>query len=131
MADGLERPLLHLHNTIAERGGHLLLTGEAPPVRWPIELADLRSRILAADTVGIGRPDDGLIAAVLVKLFTDRLMKVDEGVISYAVARIERSFAAARRLVADLDTAAAHGRKRKITIALLREVLGTAPGETG
>ena len=129
VAGGLERPLLHLHNTIAERRGHLLLTGEAPPVRWPIELADLRSRILAADTVGIGRPDDGLIAAVLVKLFTDRLMKVDEGVISYAVARIERSFAAARRLVADLDTAAAQGRKRKITIALLREVLGTAPGE--
>lgn len=126
VAEGIERPLLHLHNTIAERGGHLLLTGEAPPVLWPIRLADLRSRLLAADAVGIGSPDDELIAAVLVKLFADRLLKVDEDVVGYALPRIERSFAAARRLVADLDTAAARGRRRRITVPLVREVLAAA-----
>jgi chromosomal replication initiation ATPase DnaA len=123
VAEGFEKPLLHLHNTLGERGGHLLLTAQTPPVRWQIGLADLRSRLLAADAVGIGTPDDQLIAGVLVKLFADRRLKVDEEIILYALPRIERSFAAARRLVADLD-AAALGQRRKLTVALLREVLG-------
>jgi chromosomal replication initiation ATPase DnaA len=124
-AEGFQKPLLHLHNTLAERGGHLLLTAETPPIRWQIGLADLRSRLLAADAVGIGAPDDQLIAGVLVKLFADRRLKVDEEIILYALPRIERSFAAARRLVADLD-AAALGQRRKVTVALLREVLGSS-----
>ncbi len=95
---------------------------------WSIKLADLRSRVLAVDAVSIGSPDDELIAAVLVKLFSDRLMKVDEDVVGYALPRIERSFAAARRLVADLDTAAARGRRRRITVPLVREVLGSSAG---
>jgi len=131
VAKGIERPLLHLHNTIAERGGHLLLTGEAPPAAWPIKLPDLRSRLLATDAVGIGSPDDELVAAVLVKLFADRLLKVDEDVVRYALPRIERSFAAARRLVADLDAAAAEGRRRKITVPLVRDVLATAAERRG
>jgi chromosomal replication initiation ATPase DnaA len=121
VATGVEAPLLHLHNTIVERGGHLLLTAEAPPARWPIRLADLRSRLNAATPVAIGSPDDALIAGVLVKLFMDRGLRVADEVILYALPRMERSFAAARRLVADLD-AAALGRRRKITVSLLREV---------
>lgn len=131
VAAGLERPLLHLHNAIVERRGHLLLTGETPPARWPVALPDLRSRLLAADAAGIGEPDDGLIAAVLVKLFADRLLKVDAQVIGYAVPRIERSFAAARRLVADLATATAGSRRRGITVPLVREVLRAGGPEHG
>lgn len=122
VADGLEEPLLHLHNTLAERGGRLLLTAAMPPARWSIRLADLGSRLNAAASVGIGAPDDPLIAGLMVKLFADRRLRVDDEVILYALPRIERSFAAARRLVADLD-AAALGTRRKITVALLREVL--------
>jgi chromosomal replication initiation ATPase DnaA len=123
VAAGFEAPLLHLHNAIVECGGHLLLTAEAPPARWPIMLADLRSRLNAATPVGIGPPDDALIAGVLVKLFMDRGLRVADEVVLYAVPRMERSFAAARGLVADLD-AAALARRCKITISLLREVLG-------
>jgi chromosomal replication initiation ATPase DnaA len=49
---------------------------------------------------------------------------VDDDVILYALPRIERSFDAARRLVADLD-AAALGARRRISVALLRDVLRT------
>ena len=129
VAQGFEKPLLHLHNTLAERGSHLLLTAETPPVRWQMGLADLRSRLLAADVVGIGSPDDELIAGVLIKLFADRRLKVEDEVILYALPRIERSFAAARRLVADLD-AAALGQRRKVTVPLLRQVLGTGVEES-
>jgi chromosomal replication initiation ATPase DnaA len=127
VAAGFEVPLLHLHNALVERGGYLLLTAEAGAARWPIRLADLRSRLNAATSVGIGPPDDDLIAGVMVKLFTDRRLMVDDEVIRYALPRIERSFAAARQLVAQLD-AAALGNRRKITLSLIRSVLNSAAG---
>src|SRR5690348_734914 len=46
-----EQALLHLHNLVAERRGHLLIVAAEPPSRWPIALADLRSRLLAAPAV--------------------------------------------------------------------------------
>ena len=117
-----ERALLHLYNMIGEAGGNLLLAGRMPPSRWMVGLADLRSRLNAAPAVAIGRPDDALIGAVLVKLFGDRQVPVDGEVLAYVLARMERSFAAARTLVAALDRAAlaAH---RRITIPLAREVM--------
>ena len=48
-------------------------------------------------------PDDALLRAVLVKLFADRQLAVDESLVGYVAPRIERSFAAARAVVARLD----------------------------
>jgi DnaA regulatory inactivator Hda len=117
-----ERTLLHLYNMLAEAKGNLLLTGRTPPARWAVGLADLRSRLNAAPAVAIGRPDDALIGAVLVKLFADRQIHVDGEVLAYVLARMERSFSAARALVEALDRSAlaAH---RRITIPLAREVM--------
>ena len=115
-------PLLHLYNLIAERGGHLLLTAREPPARWPGLLPDLRSRLAAAPAVGVSAPDDALLAALLVKLFADRQLAVGEEVVLFLVRQMERSFDAARRLVADLDAAALRDR-RSITIPLARSLL--------
>lgn len=114
--------LLHLYNLLAERGGHLLLTGRRPPARWPVALADLRSRLATVQTVELGAPDDALIEALLVKLFADRQLAVGPEVVRFLLARMERSFAAARRLVAALDRAALESR-RGITVPLARQVL--------
>jgi DnaA regulatory inactivator Hda len=117
-----ERAMLHLYNTVAERGGHVLLTARRPPSRWNVALADLASRLGAAPAVAVGRPDDALIAALLVKLFADRQLAVSEEVIAYLLPRMERSFDGARRLVAGIDRAALASRRR-VTVALIREVL--------
>jgi chromosomal replication initiation ATPase DnaA len=58
-----------------------------------------------------------------VKLFADRQLKIDDGVLAFLLARMERSFDAARRAVAALD-AAALAERRNITVPLAREVLG-------
>lgn len=117
-----ETALFHLHNLLAQVGGHLLLTAATPPARWPISLPDLASRMQAAATAEIGPPDDALLAALLVKLFTDRQLTVPPTLIPYLVARMERSFAAARALVDALDTAAlAEG--RAVSRALAARVL--------
>jgi DnaA regulatory inactivator Hda len=114
--------LLHLFNSVAERGGQLLLTGRTAPARWPCALPDLRSRLAAATAVPMAPPDDALMAAVLVKLFADRQLPVGEELVRYLLARMERSFAAARALVAALDRASLADR-RAVTIPLARRVL--------
>ena len=117
-----ERHLLHLYNMVAERGGALLLTAHNPPARWNIALADLRSRLVAAPAVAVSAPDDGLIGAVLVKIFSDRQLRVGDDVIEFLTKRMERSFDAVRRTADALDKAAlAAG--RNITVPLARQVL--------
>lgn len=123
-ADGArnERTLLHLYNMTAERGGALLLTARKPPSRWNIALPDWRSRLIAAPAVAVAPPDDGLIGALLVKLFGDRQLRVGDGVVEFLTKRMERSFDAAARIAEALDHAALAGR-RNITVPLARQVL--------
>ncbi len=117
-----ETALLHLFNLLAERRGHLLLTAEQPPARWEIALDDLRSRLLAAPAAAIGAPDEGLIGAVMIKMFADRQIQVPQDVVTYLVMRIERSFDCARRVVDLLDRAALSAH-RPLSVRLAREVL--------
>lgn len=117
-----ERPLLHLINLVSERRGHLLLTSPTPPSSWAVKLPDLRSRLLAMLVVAVQQPDDELISAVLLKLFADRQLAVGEEVVVFLIRHMERSFAAARRLVAALDQAALAA-QRRITVPLVRDVL--------
>jgi chromosomal replication initiation ATPase DnaA len=72
--------------------------------------------------VELGAPDDALIGAVLVKLFADRQLRIGPEVLRYLLPRMERSFAAARDLVAAIDQMAL-AKRREITVALAREAL--------
>jgi chromosomal replication initiation ATPase DnaA len=125
-----ERTLLHLYNMVNERRGHLLLCAEAPPARWPIALPDLRSRLAALPSVAIAPPDDGLLEALLAKLFADRQLVLDRGTVIFIVARMERSFEAARRLVDAIDRAALASQRRP-SLGLVREVMEKLEGGAG
>ncbi len=77
--------------------------------------------------VTVDPPDDALLAAVLVKLFADRQLAVDDRLIEFLVHRIERSFAAARAAVAELDSEAMR-LKRPVSRALAAELMrGRSP----
>lgn len=117
-----EESVLHLYNTAKEMGRCLLLTARTPPRQWGVGLADLRSRLVAAMTTEIGTPDDMLITAVLMKLFADRQLNVDRDVPGYMLARMERSFDAARRMVSVIDEAALISR-RNVTVRFVGDVL--------
>ena len=66
-----------------------------------------------------------LLAAVMVKQFQDRQLRVGEDVIAYLLARIERSFAAVAAVVSAIDAAALE-RGRAVTVPLAREVIGNS-----
>lgn len=117
-----EEMLFHLHNHMGTMGLPLLLVAREAPSRWPIALPDLKSRLEAAEVVRIDEPDDALLAAVLVKLFADRQLQVPPDLIGWLVTRMERSFAAAQRLVAAIDDTAL-AERRGITRPLAQQVL--------
>jgi chromosomal replication initiation ATPase DnaA len=122
-ADQASEPaLLHLFNFCIEHQGNVLITARRPLESWRIELGDLRSRLRAAPVVEIGAPDDGLLGAVLIKHFADRQLRVAPDVIAYLLKRIERSFAAAEKVVARLDSAALSS-GGAVTIPLARKML--------
>jgi len=127
LAANAERSLLHLYNMVNERHGHLLLCAEAPPARWPIALPDLRSRLAALPSVAIAPPDDNLLEALVTKLFVDRQLVVDRGTVIFVVARMERLFEAARRLVDAIDRAALASQRRP-SLGLVREVMEKIEG---
>jgi chromosomal replication initiation ATPase DnaA len=117
-----ERALLHLHNLLAERQGHLLILSREAPARWDVRLADLASRLAAMPAIRIDPPDEVLIEGLLVKLFADRQLAVQPEVVTYLLRRMERSFEAARQLVARLDRESL-ARHRPVTLPLAREIV--------
>ena len=116
-----ERALFHLLNLVRQEEAFVLITAQTAPASWRVELPDLASRLRAVPVVELSAPDDALLRAVLVKLFGDRQLAVDEGLIGYLATRIERSFAGARAAVEDLDREALR-QKRPVTRALAAEL---------
>jgi chromosomal replication initiation ATPase DnaA len=118
----VEEALFHAWNLVKDATRHILLTGEEPPARWKVGLPDLRSRLSTAQTAAIAAPDDILMEAVLVKLFIDRQLRVGPDVIGFLLRHMERSFAAARRVVAAADTMSL-AERRHITVRFIAKVL--------
>jgi chromosomal replication initiation ATPase DnaA len=118
------KALFHLLNLAREQGAFMLLTARTAPAGWKVELRDLASRLNALPVVALAPPDDALLRAVIVKQFADRQLPVDEALVEFLMNRIERSFAAVRTIVGELDREAMR-RKRPLTRALASEILRT------
>jgi len=119
--------LFHLLNAVTQTqlempAVSLLMTSRLDPKSWQISLADLASRLRAVQRVEIAPPDDHLLQAVLIKLFADRQLMVEPQLIHYCVSRMERSFEAARRFVAEIDRLTLE-KKSKITRGLVQQAL--------
>lgn len=117
-----EKGLFHLYNIFKEEKRTLLLTMTDAPVRRAFALPDLASRLRAAPAVAIREPDDPLLAAILVKLFNDRQLRVSDDVITYILPRIDRSFEAVRTLVESIDSRTL-AEKRAVSVPLVKTLL--------
>jgi chromosomal replication initiation ATPase DnaA len=121
--------LFHVINSVRENGTSLLMTSRLWPMSWPVALADLRSRLKAATVVDIGEPDEELLSQVIVKLFSDRQLYIDDKLVLYIVNRMERSLNAAQMIVDRLDRLAL-ARGTRITRQLVAEVLNELGSST-
>jgi chromosomal replication initiation ATPase DnaA len=98
-----ETALFHLLNLARESKSFLLLTSRLYPASWSLSLKDLASRLNAVPPAALREPDEALLRGILVKLFNDRQIAVDETAIAYMVTHMERSAGAARALVDLID----------------------------
>lgn len=123
-----ETALFHVFNLAAAEGSYLLVTGREAPGRWQFDIPDLRSRMSALPVARLEPPDDTLLSSILVKLFSDRQVRVRPEAVAYVARRIERSFAAAEAAVTALDRLALE-RKKPVTRALAAEIFGAGAME--
>ena len=121
-----EIALFHLYNLLSNQG-NLLITARSIPRDWGIGLPDLLSRVQTISIAQLISPDEALMAAVLIKLFSDRQIAVPPNLIAYLTPRIDRSIGAARDLVAQLD-ALALSLGRPVTRALAATLLEAQDG---
>lgn len=117
-----EVTLLHWYNSVIEIGAYALFTAEKHPANLNIRLADLRSRLMATYSIGIGLPDDHLLKTLFAKLFADRQLRVNGVVVDFLIARMERSFLMVQKLVDLLDKKALVDQK-PITVHMAKKIL--------
>lgn len=114
--------LFYLHNLCLETDQSILFTGRGEPQHWLLTLPDLESRLRGTTLVQLHPPDDALLRAVLIKLFSDRQLSPSPELITYVVRRIDRSFDAAQKLVVALD-ALSLGEQRPLSRRLAARLL--------
>ncbi len=113
--------LFHLINLVNEINGTLLITSRINPSSLSTGLKDLDSRLRNATPIKIDRPDDFLLEAIIIKLFSDKRILIDEKVINYILKRASRSVSELIKLV-NLINNKSMEQKRGITVPLVGEV---------
>ncbi len=86
-----EAALFHLLNQSMRDARPVLMTTREPIANWPFETDDLKSRARLAAHFSVALSDDIQLSQMFVKLFGDRQVAVDPKIITYLVARMERS----------------------------------------
>ena len=117
-----ETTLFHLYNIVKEEGRTMLLTTRAAPSHIEFAIPDLASRFRAAPTTTIKSPDDTLLQNIIVKMFADRQIQINEDILKYLMPRIERSFKSISDIVAKSDELAL-SKHRAVTIPIIRDAL--------
>jgi len=117
-----EEALFHLFNIYQNEGGFILFTSEKPFHLIHFKLPDLISRLKIVPSVPILKPDDKMLEALLIKLFTDRQITVSADVINYMLQNMERSFSYAERLVAQADSLSL-ALKRAVTVPIIKDAM--------
>ena len=95
--------------------------------RWDITLPDLRSRMGAALQLRIGPPDDALAADLMLSHAAQRGLALGEGAPAYLVPRMERSYAAIEKIVAEIDRLSLE-RQVPATLSIWRDALEAVQG---
>ncbi|TMM50369.1 ATPase [Qipengyuania marisflavi] len=122
---GDETALFHRWNRAQEDDRPLLLVIDKAP--WTIALPDLASRMGAALQLEIGAPDDAMAGDLIRSHAAARGLVLGDGAPAYLVPRMERSYPAIERIVAEIDRLSLE-RKAPATLSLWRDALDAVQG---
>ena len=103
----------------------MLLTSKMSPTSLVTKIPDLNSRIRSFSPVKINKPDDYLLEIMILKIFSDKNVIVDEKVIKFLLKRVERSISGIIRLIQRINEKSLE-EKRPITVPLVSEVISSS-----
>jgi len=119
--------LFTLYNRLAAGGGHLVVAATAPPARMALR-DDLRTRLGHGLIYEVSALHDAAKPAALARHAHDRGLPLPDDVIAFLLARYPRDMPSLLRAIDALDQRSLSA-KRAITIAFVREALGTGTPE--
>ena len=109
-------------NFIEQENKFLILTSIIPIVSMSFKLDDLKSRCKNFILHDIGKPDDELIFALIVKNLSDRQISLDKKMINYIIKRIDRSYGKIFELIYKIDEISLK-KKKAIDLKIIKEVM--------
>ena len=112
--------MFHLYNLYRNEGGYILFTSLTAPARINVSLPDLRSRLNIIPAIEIKDPDDDMLSALTLKLFSDRQINISPDTLGYILKNTQRSYSYIRKLVAEIDTISL-AQKRAVSIPIIKE----------
>ena len=115
--------LLHIINKITDyQSAYLLMTSSTDIGQMDVSLPDLYSRLRSMMAFIINAPDDEILRTILVKLASDRQIRLNDTVINYVLSRIPRDYESILKFIDSLDHYSLQ-HKKDITINVAREIL--------
>ncbi len=118
-----EKLLYSLFNLVEHDNKYLVVTSTYPIVDLNFNLNDLKSRAKNFLLLGLEKPDDELIYAIIIKNLSDRQISLDNKLINYIVKRIDRSYSKIYDFIYKVDQLSLK-KKKSIDLKIIREVLG-------
>lgn len=121
-----EEALFHCFNRLREQGGSLVVSSSIPLSALPFSLPDLASRLAWDLRMTLQPLDDSGKAEVMQRWAHGHGIQLPEEVRNYLLSRGSRSLTLLLQHLEAVRVAALSG-KRKITVPLAREVMGSEP----
>ncbi|MBW8735140.1 MAG: chromosomal replication initiator DnaA [Asticcacaulis sp.] len=95
--------LFHLYNHLQITSQPFVLLTKKHPREWQVSIPDLASRLTAMRLVTVPEPGGDLLEAILNKLFAERAISPSPDAVAYIAGRMDRSVAAAQKIVTELE----------------------------
>ncbi len=117
-----ENILFTLLNIIENDNKYLIVTTDKPIVNFSYKLDDLNSRSKNFILSSIGKPEDDLLYALILKNLSDRQISIDKKLIDFIIKRIDRSYGKICDFIYKIDKISLK-RKKSIDFKIIKEAL--------
>ena len=117
-----ERLLYSLFNLVDNDNKYLLINSLKPISEMNFLLDDLKSRSKNCLFAKIENPDDDLVFAIILKIFSDKQITVDKKLINFIIKRIDRSYGKISDFIYKIDELSLK-KKKPINIKTIKEIL--------
>ena len=117
-----EKLIYSLFNLVDQDNKYLIINSIVPVNKIDFNLKDLKSRGKNCLFAEIGKPNDELIFALIVKNFSDRQIIIDKKIIDFIIKRIDRSYSKIAEFIYKIDELSLK-KKRPIDFKTIREII--------